>query len=140
MTEARRQSAQWAGGADIGELARATGATLRALRYYEEKGLIRPHRSRQGKRLFTARQCEIVRLVVHLRRLEVTVADIASLLDESRSEATRLEDLRQALQRRADDLARRLRDVSRALEDPGVMTRAGRLEFQAPGGSPAAGA
>ncbi|HEY3681476.1 MAG TPA: MerR family transcriptional regulator [Streptosporangiaceae bacterium] len=34
----------------IGELARRTGATQRALRYYEEQGLLRPHRQPSGYR------------------------------------------------------------------------------------------
>ncbi|KOT78738.1 MerR family transcriptional regulator [Streptomyces rimosus subsp. pseudoverticillatus] len=36
----------------IGELARATGTTTRALRYYEEQGLLRPDRSANGYRSY----------------------------------------------------------------------------------------
>ncbi|WP_030665315.1 MerR family transcriptional regulator [Streptomyces rimosus] len=36
----------------IGELARATGTTTRALRYYEEQGLLRPGRSANGYRSY----------------------------------------------------------------------------------------
>lgn len=36
----------------IGELARRTGVSVRALRYYEEQGLLDPERSRSGQRLY----------------------------------------------------------------------------------------
>ncbi|WP_112133691.1 MerR family transcriptional regulator [Glycomyces dulcitolivorans] len=36
----------------IGELAKATGASVRALRYYEEQGLIDSDRSASGQRLY----------------------------------------------------------------------------------------
>lgn len=37
----------------IGELAEATGATVRAIRYYEEQGLLRPERTASGQRIYT---------------------------------------------------------------------------------------
>ncbi|WP_243901488.1 MerR family transcriptional regulator [Glycomyces niveus] len=37
----------------IGELAEATGATVRALRYYEEQGLLHPERTASGQRVYT---------------------------------------------------------------------------------------
>lgn len=36
----------------IGELARRTGVSVRALRYYEEKGALRPQRTPNGYRIF----------------------------------------------------------------------------------------
>jgi MerR family redox-sensitive transcriptional activator SoxR len=37
----------------IGELAAATGATVRAIRYYEEQGLLHPERNASGQRIYT---------------------------------------------------------------------------------------
>ncbi|MFE3256452.1 MerR family transcriptional regulator [Nocardia sp. NPDC059091] len=37
----------------IGELADRTGVSVRALRYYEEKGVLNPDRTRSGYRIFT---------------------------------------------------------------------------------------
>ncbi|MFE6923070.1 MerR family transcriptional regulator [Nocardia sp. NPDC057663] len=37
----------------IGELADRTGVSVRALRYYEEKGVLRPDRTASGYRIFT---------------------------------------------------------------------------------------
>lgn len=50
----------------ISELARRTGASPRALRYYEEQGLLRPDRSASGYRDYEERA---VRSVGHIRLL-----------------------------------------------------------------------
>jgi DNA-binding transcriptional MerR regulator len=44
----------------IGELSRITGASVRALRYYEQEGLIRPARTDNGYRDFPAEAVELV--------------------------------------------------------------------------------
>ncbi|MFK0296135.1 MerR family transcriptional regulator [Streptomyces sp. NPDC090442] len=50
----------------IGELARITGTTTRALRYYEEQGLLRPDRSTNGYRSYGE---GAVRVVANIRLL-----------------------------------------------------------------------
>ncbi|MFC5185581.1 MerR family transcriptional regulator [Actinomadura harenae] len=50
----------------IGELARATGTTTRALRYYEEQGLLRSRRSANGYREYGP---EAARVVDNIRLL-----------------------------------------------------------------------
>ncbi|RLV49786.1 MerR family transcriptional regulator [Nocardioides mangrovicus] len=50
----------------IGELSERTGASVRALRYYEEQGLLRPSRTPSGQRVYTA---DAVARVGLLRRL-----------------------------------------------------------------------
>jgi MerR family redox-sensitive transcriptional activator SoxR len=50
----------------IGELAEATGATVRAIRYYEEQGLLRPERTASGQRVYTPDEVE---QVLWIRRL-----------------------------------------------------------------------
>ncbi|MGW4299577.1 MerR family transcriptional regulator [Streptomyces sp. NPDC004376] len=50
----------------IGELARATGTTTRALRYYEEHGLLHPARSANGYRSYGP---DAVRVVENIRLL-----------------------------------------------------------------------
>ena len=47
----------------IGELSRTTGVSVRALRYYEEEGLIRPARSGNGYRDFCVEAVELVRQI-----------------------------------------------------------------------------
>ncbi|MFC8824125.1 MerR family transcriptional regulator [Streptomyces sp. NPDC057137] len=50
----------------IGELAHATGTTTRALRYYEEQGLLRPVRAANGYRAYGD---DAVRVVENIRLL-----------------------------------------------------------------------
>ncbi|XVV05220.1 MerR family transcriptional regulator [Actinosynnema sp. CA-248983] len=47
----------------IGDLARLTGVSVRALRYYEEEGLVRPARGENGYRCFDERDVEVVRQI-----------------------------------------------------------------------------
>ena len=48
----------------IARLAEMTGTSLRALRYYEEIGLLRPFRTANRARLFTGHQCEMAAMIV----------------------------------------------------------------------------
>jgi len=50
----------------IGELARRTGVSVRALRFYEERGVLRPRRTANGYRDFAP---EAVQTVAHVQLL-----------------------------------------------------------------------
>jgi DNA-binding transcriptional MerR regulator len=95
----------------IARLAEATGVSPRTLRYYEARGLIRSERTRSGARTFTPEQAGIASTVVLLRRMDMTLVDIEPLIDAARPDAERARDLRLSLERRAADLASRLREV-----------------------------
>jgi DNA-binding transcriptional MerR regulator len=83
-----------------GDVARATGCTLRAVRFYEQQGLLAPSVvSEGGHRRYTADDLERLRLIADLRELGLSLGEI-----------------RQALELRAGsqggaDLAQRFRDV-----------------------------
>ncbi|WP_018682927.1 MerR family transcriptional regulator [Actinokineospora enzanensis] len=64
----------------IGELARRTGVSERALRYYEEQGLLQPARTAGGYRVFTAADVERVRHVRLLLAAGLSTALIAEML------------------------------------------------------------
>lgn len=63
----------------IGKLAEATGATVRAIRYYEEQGLLRPERSASGQRIYTEDAVEQVLWVRTLLRNGLPSRAIAKL-------------------------------------------------------------
>ena len=50
------------GAMKIGELAQQAGVSVRALRYYEEQGLLSPERTPSGQRRYTEDTVEVVRL------------------------------------------------------------------------------
>ncbi|HEY5639456.1 MAG TPA: MerR family transcriptional regulator [Dehalococcoidia bacterium] len=71
------------GDLQIGEVAERTGVTQRTLRFYEEKGLLRPpSRMEGGFRLYSE---DDVKRVKHIRRLQdllgVSLADIKEMVD-----------------------------------------------------------
>jgi MerR family transcriptional regulator, thiopeptide resistance regulator len=123
----------------VGELARRTGLSVRALHYYEEIGLVAPsHRSAAGHRLYTSQDVARLQRVAVLRGLGLSLEQIAGGLDAGGpellalveghlqavrariAEATRLRD-------RLDAMARRLRageaaSVDQLIDDIEVMT------------------
>lgn len=60
----------------IGELARATGTTTRALRYYEEQGLLRPRRSTNGYRTYGPEAVTVVENIRLLLAAGLTTEDL----------------------------------------------------------------
>jgi DNA-binding transcriptional MerR regulator len=77
----------------IGEFARRARLSLKALRLYDELGVLRPSRVDQasGYRYYDATQLEEARLVVMLRQLQLPLATIKELLAcDPRDAATRI--------------------------------------------------
>ena len=65
-----------------GDLARATGNTVRAIRHYEEEGLLRPAEvSDGGHRRYTEDDLERLRLITDLRGLDLSLCEIKAILD-----------------------------------------------------------
>ncbi|WP_333825946.1 MerR family transcriptional regulator [Pinisolibacter sp.] len=64
----------------IGELAEKFGVTLRTIRFYEQKGLMKPRRIGSNMRIFDAADVARLGLIVTCRRFRFTVDEIAALL------------------------------------------------------------
>lgn len=65
----------------IGQLARKSRATPRAIRYYEQLGLVQPPlRSGANYRLFDSESVERVRFISRCRSLGFSIAEITDLL------------------------------------------------------------
>lgn len=62
------------------QASRALGVSAKALRIYEEHGLLRPQRSDAGYRLYDEADLERARAVVQLRALGLTLAQVAAAL------------------------------------------------------------
>lgn len=66
----------------VGELAQATGVTVRALHHYDELGLLVPsERTQSGYRLYDPAALLRLYRIVALRRLGLTLEEISALLD-----------------------------------------------------------
>lgn len=75
--------------ASIGDVARRFGVTLRALRFYESKGLIHPLRDGHA-RFYGPRDLVRVELILKGKQLGFTLAEIISMLGDGRAQITDL--------------------------------------------------
>ena len=75
----------------IGRFSRLTGLTVKALRHYDELGLLRPARvdAASGYRFYGPDQVRRAEAIRRLRRLEVPLDDVAVLLDTDDPAAVR---------------------------------------------------
>lgn len=64
---------------DIREVARRTGLTSRALRFYEARGLVKPLRTYSGRRLYGRGELERISQILALKRAGLTLAQIQRL-------------------------------------------------------------
>jgi DNA-binding transcriptional MerR regulator len=64
---------------DISEVARRSGLTSRALRFYEARGLVKPLRTASGRRLYGPAELEQLNRIVALKKAGLTLAQIQRL-------------------------------------------------------------
>ncbi|OKJ78463.1 MerR family transcriptional regulator [Streptomyces sp. CB02460] len=97
----------------IGELARRTGVTTRALRYYEEQDLLVAERSDSGQRHYGEDAVDRIRLVRQLYAAGLsskTIAELTSCVIDGRATP----ELLQRLSAERDGLDRRIADLVQA--------------------------
>lgn len=66
----------------VGELARATGLTIRALHHYDDVGLLVPARTESGHRVYSRDDVERLYRVLALRGVGMALDDIGAVLDD----------------------------------------------------------
>lgn len=105
----------------VGQLARASGLSVRVLRHWEDKGLVQADRSTRGHRRYGPDQVTRLYRALALRRTGLSLSQIAALLDEQDPDPAvtlraHVEDLGEDLRRRGE-LLDRLAAVLASLED-----------------------
>ena len=121
----------------ITELAREFDITPRAIRFYEDQGLISPRREGAGgrTRVYGARDRTRLKLTLRGKRLGLTLSEIKDLVDmyESPSDTTaQLTRFLGVLERNRKDLEQKLLDIQETLaEIDGHRARAEALLAQA---------
>ena len=93
---------------DIAEVARLTGLTSRALRFYEARGLVTPLRTASARRHYGPAELERLHQIVALKRAGLTLAQIQSMT------ANRPLDLREIVAAQIEVLADREREIAAA--------------------------
>ena len=111
----------------IGELARATGLTVRTLHHYDSLGLLRPsERSPAGYRLYGAEDVVRLQKIVSLRQLGFSLDAIRDCLDTPGLSLGRVLEMHLASARerlsQAEGLVRRLEAAAERLRTNGAAT------------------
>jgi DNA-binding transcriptional MerR regulator len=92
----------------VGELAEATGLSVRALHHYDEIGLLHPsHRSSAGHRMYVADDVRRLHRIVALRGFGLSLAEIGQVLDGD------LTDPRDLIRRQLDQVEEQIAVASR---------------------------
>ena len=97
----------------IGELAQRTGLAVSAIRFYEEKGLVRPLREGQ-KRLYTAADRVRIKLILRGKRIGMTLQDSVELIDlyePQRNNTRQLQSLLSSITERRATLLQQRKDI-----------------------------
>ena len=108
----------------VGELASASGLTVRTLHHWDEIGLLRPaERSGAGHRRYSGEDVERLYRIVALRRLGLSLEDVGAALDAEGPDlraavAAHLGRVREQLAQ-TRDLRRRLRGILDAFDQLG---------------------
>lgn len=116
----------------VKEVARLTGVSVRALHHYDAIGLLEPtYRTEAGYRLYTERDLLRLQQILLGRELGFGLAEIRrSFEDPDFDERRALLRQRAALKTRAEETARLIRAVDRALELLGAQDSEGAPETQ----------
>ena len=88
----------------VTELAAQLGVTARAIRFYEDKGLIAPSRAR-ATRVYTRREQARMQLILRGKRLGFSLREIKQFLDLYDVDPTHVEQRRQLLARVRERIA-----------------------------------
>jgi DNA-binding transcriptional MerR regulator len=101
----------------ISELAREFDVTPRAIRFYEDQGLLSPRRDGQ-RRIYTLRDRTRLKLTLRGKRLGLTLAEIRELIDmyePGRDDRPQLERFREVLETHRRSLLQQRADIEAQL-------------------------
>jgi len=106
----------------ISELAREFGVTPRAIRFYEDRGLLAPKRAGAGgrQRVYSARDRTRLMLTLRGKRLGLSLAEVRELVDmyeSPRDTAAQLDRFLTVLGQHRATLERQLADLRETLDE-----------------------
>lgn len=107
----------------IGEMAKSFGVTLRALRFYEDKGLLNPKRD-GSTRLYTRRDRTRLKLILLGRKVGFSLREVKQMIDLYDPAGTNLKQLRLALEKSEKQLVRLQKQRAAIDEAIGDLTQA----------------
>ena len=102
---------------NIGQLAKATGASARAIRHYEAEGLLRPERSPNGYRIYTkddAAAVKRIRWLISAGLSTRTIREILPCAVEQKPKVAICSTTRSILKREADRIDVQIKALKRS--------------------------
>ncbi|MBL4725702.1 MAG: Cu(I)-responsive transcriptional regulator [Rhizobiaceae bacterium] len=96
---------------NIGDASKASGLPAKTIRYYEDIGLVKPHRLENGYRMFDGDQLNKLKFLQRARGIGFTVEECRALLalyeDKNRTSA----DVKNIAQNRLGDIDRKMQEL-----------------------------
>ena len=113
----------------IGDVAAILGTSIRAIRYYEEEGLLKPVRTPGGTRLYSTRHVDRLRAILGLAKNGYSLEAIRALA-ELRPKARTGDESRKAVGGRLEELLAEVEQRIHDLRSLSVELRAARNTIQ----------
>ncbi|MCC4242928.1 MerR family transcriptional regulator [Stappia indica] len=110
----------------IAEMAETFGVTLRALRFYEEKALLRPER-KGARRFYGAREIGRMKVILQAKRIGLTlveIRDVIALLEGKTSRMSQLRSLREMCARQDELLSEQLAQLKEQAKETAEVVAA----------------
>ncbi|HYP29980.1 MAG TPA: heavy metal-responsive transcriptional regulator [Blastocatellia bacterium] len=102
----------------IGQLAKESGVTVQAIRFYERRGLLRePARLASGYRTYSAEALQRVRFIKRSQELGYTLIEISQLLELKESRPGNTAQARTILEAKIRSIGEKIRDLQRMRDD-----------------------
>ena len=104
----------------ISEMAAEFDTSPRAIRYYEERGLLKPRRTAGNQRVYTRRDRRRLKLILRGKRLGFSLDEIAEMIGAPDTDMNEAEQIRRSLahgRARLAEIARRKAELAELEQD-----------------------
>jgi len=107
---------------NIGQVARQTGVTVEAVRFYEKQGLIAaPQRTNAGYRQYPVDAVKRVQFIQHAKEVGFTLKDIGELLALRQEPDTSCADIKLRATQKIEEVDQKIHDLNRIRDALGRM-------------------
>jgi len=103
----------------ISKLAEELGISTRTIRFYEEKGLIRPARTKGNQRIYSKRDRTRLKLILRGRRFGYSLDEISEMIGLSDVDMDEMSQIQKSL----DYGDRKLEDIRQRIEELRMLER-----------------
>jgi Cu(I)-responsive transcriptional regulator len=102
---------------NIGQVAKQTGVTVEAIRFYEKQNLIAtPQRSQSGYRQYPLETIKRVRFIQHAKDAGFTLKDVGELLALRREPGTSCTDIKLCTLKKIEEVDKKISDLNKIRE------------------------